>query len=170
MADARRAPRFNLVPAVVGVLLLALAGLLTLDAASLTLATPYGLGPQAVPYLVAGGLFILGCAHLVTAARGFVPDTVVAAIEGAPVHPEPSDPAAVAWIVGGLVALIATIGLGGGFVPATALLFAATARAFGRRALLVDLLIGFGFGLVVYLAFTRLLTLSLPQGPLERLL
>src|SRR5918997_5481643 len=102
MTDARHARRFDIVPAVVGILLLGLAGMLAWDAASLTLATPYGLGPQAVPNLIAGGLFILGCAHLVTAARGFVPDTVVAAIEGALVHPEPSDPVAVVWIVGGL--------------------------------------------------------------------
>jgi putative tricarboxylic transport membrane protein len=51
-----------------------------------------------------------------------------------------------------------------------ALLFAATARGFGRRALLVDLLIGLALGLVVYLMFTKLLTLALPQGPLERLI
>jgi putative tricarboxylic transport membrane protein len=73
-------------------------------------------------------------------------------------------------MIGGLVALIATIWLGGGFIPATTLLFAATARAFGRRALVVDLVIGFVIGVLVYLAFTRLLTLSLPEGPLERLL
>jgi putative tricarboxylic transport membrane protein len=59
---------------------------------------------------------------------------------------------------------------GGGFVLAMALLFAATARGFGRRALLVDLLIGLALGLVVYLMFTKLLTLALPQGPLERLI
>jgi len=170
MADARRASRLDMVPAVVGVLLVGLAGLLVREAASLTLATPCGLGPQAMLYLVAGGLFILGCAHLLAAARGFVPASVIAAVRGAPVYLELADFGAVAWIVGGMVALIATIALGGGFVPATTLLFAATARAFGRRALLADLLIGFGLGLVVYLIFTKLLTLSLPQGPLERLL
>ncbi len=158
MTDARHASRFDVVPGVVGILLLVLAGIIAWDAASLTLATPYGLGPQAVPNLIAGGLALLGCGHLVAAVRGGTP------------RPELADPVAVTWIIGGLVALIATIGLGGGFVPATTLLFAATARAFGRRALLADLAIGFGLGILVYLAFTKLLTLSLPQGPLERLL
>ncbi len=49
-----------------------------------------------------------------------------------------------------MVALIALIGFGGGFIPATAVLFAATARAFGRRALLADLGIGFAIGLIAF--------------------
>jgi putative tricarboxylic transport membrane protein len=62
------------------------------------------------------------------------------------------------------------ISLGGGFILGSALLFAFTARAFGRRALLVDLLIGAVVGLLVYLLFHGLLTLALPEGPLERLI
>jgi putative tricarboxylic transport membrane protein len=68
-----------------------------------------------------------------------------------------------------LAALIAIIGLGGGFIPATAILFAATATAFGRRAIAVDLAIGAVLGVVVFLLFDKLLTLSLPAGPIERL-
>jgi putative tricarboxylic transport membrane protein len=158
MAQVRHASGFDRVSVVVGVLLLALAGLLVWDASFLTLATPYGLGPTAMPYLISIGLVALGAAHLVAAARS------------APVDLDDADTAALVWIIGGLVALIATIWLGGGFILATTFLFAATARAFGRRALLVDLAIGFGLGFIVYLAFTKLLTLSLPQGPIERLL
>jgi putative tricarboxylic transport membrane protein len=44
-----------------------------------------------------------------------------------------------------------------------------TAAAFGRRAFFIDLAIGFVLGLAVYLVFTKLLALSLPAGPLERL-
>jgi putative tricarboxylic transport membrane protein len=69
-----------------------------------------------------------------------------------------------------LAALIAIIGLGGGFIPATAVLFAATATAFGRRAIHIDLAIGLVLAIVVFLLFDKLLTLSLPAGPLERLL
>ena len=54
-----------------------------------------------------------------------------------------ADPKPILLILGGLAALIALIGLGGGFIPATAILFATTAAAFGRRAFLVDLAIGF---------------------------
>ena len=53
------------------------------------------------------------------------------------------DAKAIVLILGGLAALIAIIGLDGGFIPATAVLFAATAAAFGRRAILTDLAIGF---------------------------
>jgi putative tricarboxylic transport membrane protein len=60
--------------------------------------------------------------------------------------------------------------VGGGFIAGTALLFAATATAFGRRAPVTDLAIGLALGAVVYLLFVKLLSLSLPMGPLERLL
>ena len=66
-------------------------------------------------------------------------------------------------------AVIVLIGIGGGFIPAVTVLFAATAAAFGRRAVLTDLAIGFVLGTAAYLMFSRLLSLSLPMGPLERL-
>jgi putative tricarboxylic transport membrane protein len=52
----------------------------------------------------------------------------------------------------------------------TALLFAATSTAFGRRAFVTDLAIGAVLAVLIYLLFAKLLTLSLPAGPLERLL
>ena len=45
-------------------------------------------------------------------------------------------------ILGGLALLIAIIGLGGGFILATVVLFVTTSAAFGRRAILADLAIG----------------------------
>ena len=65
--------------------------------------------------------------------------------------------------------MIVLIGIGGGFIPAITILFAATAAAFGRRAILADLAIGFVLGTGAYLMFAKLLSLSLPMGPLERL-
>ena len=59
--------------------------------------------------------------------------------------------------------------MNGGFIPATTVLFAATAAAFGRRAILTDLAIGFVLSVVVYLMFSKVLSLSLPAGPIERL-
>jgi putative tricarboxylic transport membrane protein len=143
---------------VVGLGLLGLAALTAWDARALAIASVYGMGPEAVPYLVAGGLVLLALAHFVAAARSGLPS------------PEPVDGGAIAWVGLGLFALIAAVGLGIGFIPAMALLFAATARGFGRKAVLADLAIGLALGLLVYLGLTRLLTLSLPQGPLERLL
>jgi putative tricarboxylic transport membrane protein len=82
---------------------------------------------------------------------------------------ESLEPKAIVLILGGLAALIAIIGLGGGFIPATAVLFAATATAFGRRAIHIDLAIGAVLAVAVFLLFDKLLTLSLPAGPIERL-
>ena len=73
-------------------------------------------------------------------------------------------------ILGGLAALIALIGFGGGFIPATTILFAATAAAFGRRAILTDLAIGFVLG-ARRLSAVRQAPDAVPaDGPLERLL
>lgn len=143
---------------VVGVLLLAVAALVARDAASQTIVSNYGVGPTAMPYVVASGLGLLGLAHLVVAFRDGLP------------APDSSDPRALGWIVAGLVGFIACVALSGGFIVATALLFGFTARGFGREALVADLVIGFVMGLVIYVVFFKLLTLSLPAGPLERLL
>jgi putative tricarboxylic transport membrane protein len=83
---------------------------------------------------------------------------------------EPPAQLPILLILGGLIATIVLIGVGGGFISAVTVLFAATATAFGRRAILVDLAIGFALSLAAYLMFAKLLSLSLPMGPLERLL
>ena len=63
-----------------------------------------------------------------------------------------------------------SIWLGGGFILGSTLLFAFTARAFGRKAILADVLLGFVLSLGIFFLFNKLLTLALPMGPLERLL
>lgn len=139
-------------------MLAVLALIITYDAMGLSSNNVYGLGPQAMPYVVATGLVLLAIGNLVNALRGDLPPR------------ESADPRAVLMILGGLVLLIAIIGLGGGFILAETALFVTTAAAFGRRALHIDVLIALVIGTLVYLAFDRLLTLSLPAGPLERLL
>jgi putative tricarboxylic transport membrane protein len=139
-----------------GLLLLAL--IIFWDASAVQLGQTYGLGPKAMPYVVATGTALRAIANFALAWRGDFPER------------EDYDAKAIILILGGLAALIAIIGLGGGFIPATAVLFAATARAFGRRAVLVDLAIGLVLAIAVYLLFDKLLTLALPAGPIERLL
>ncbi|MEA2906235.1 MAG: putative tricarboxylic transport rane protein [Alphaproteobacteria bacterium] len=151
---ARRLDRAGLA---IAAMLLATAGIILWDMSRLQITSVYGLGPKAMPIVVAAGLALLSLGNLMMALRGELPAR------------ESADPMAILMILGGLVALIALIGLGGGFIPATAILFATTAAAFGRRAFLTDLAIGLVLGLVVYLMFDKLLTLSLPAGPLERL-
>jgi putative tricarboxylic transport membrane protein len=143
--------------AIAGMLLL-LAAVIAWDTTGLRLAATYGLGPKAMPYAIATGLALLAVGNFVLARRGAFPER------------EEVDPRAIALILGGLAAMIATIGLGGGFIMATTILFVATAAAFGRRALHIDLSIGIVLALAIYLLFDKLLTLSLPAGPLERLL
>lgn len=143
---------------VVGLLLLIVAALVGYDASQQTITSNYGVGPTAMPYVVCIGLVTLGLAHFFVAFR-----------EGLP-KPDAADGGALLWIVAGLVALIACIALGGGFIIAITIVFACTARGFGRRALLVDAIIGFVLGLVIFVVFAKLLTLLLPMGPLERLL
>ncbi|WP_065753207.1 tripartite tricarboxylate transporter TctB family protein [Bradyrhizobium paxllaeri] len=143
---------------VVAAALAVLAVVLVLDAWQLPATTMYGMGPEAMPIVVAVGLGLLAIGNLIDALRGNLPPR------------ESADPKPVLLILGGLALLIAIIGLGGGFILATSALFVTTSAAFGRRALLADLVIALVMTTLIYLAFDRLLTLSLPAGPLERLL
>jgi putative tricarboxylic transport membrane protein len=52
-----------------------------------------------------------------------------------------------------------------GFVVASVTLFVITARAFGSRRVLRDALVGIGLAVVIFIAFTRGLGVSLPAGP-----
>ncbi len=142
---------------VVAALLALLAGVILWDMTTLQITQTYGVGPKAMPIVVASGLGLLAIGNLVLAFRGGFPER------------EPAAHLPVVLILGGLLAVIVLIGIGGGFIPAVTILFAATAAAFGRRAILTDLAIGFVLGTVAYLTFSKLLALSLPMGPLERL-
>lgn len=139
--------------------LLGLAALCLWDAWELGSGPSYSrVGPAVAVEIVAFGLGVLAVFNAVYSWRGGFID------------PEPYDLAPVRIIVYGFAALIAIITLEGGFIPGMTVIFAATCYAFGRRAPLTDLIVGFVLALGVYLVFTKLLTLSLPTGPLERLL
>jgi putative tricarboxylic transport membrane protein len=111
-----------------------------------------------MPIVVAAGLILLALGNVVLALRGDFPER------------EPAAQMPVVWILGGLIAMIVLIGIDAGFIPAVTVLFVATAAAFGRRAYLIDLAIGFALSTAAYLMFAKLLSLSLPMGPIERLL
>jgi len=135
-----------------------LAAVIVWDTTTLQITSVYGVGPKAMPFVIAGGLALLSIGNLVMALQGGLPPR------------EEIDPKAIQRVLGGIAALIAVIGFGGGFIIATALLFAMTSAAFGRKALHIDLAIGAALALTVYLLFSKLLSLSLPMGPIERLL
>ena len=154
MEEAKQPDRAGIA---IAVLLLAIAAVIAWDTSTLQLAPTYGLGPKMMAYAVGAGMAIIGVANLLMAWQGGFPER------------ESYDPKAIVLILGGFAALIAIIAFGGGFIAATAVLFAATAAAFGRKAVIVDLIIGTVLAIAVYLLFDKLLTLSLPAGPLERL-
>ena len=158
MINRQGGTRLDVAGVVIAGLLLLLSAAVWWDMNSLGIAATYGIGPKAMPGAVSIGLALLAAANLVQALRGELP------------HREAGDPRAILLIVGGLVTLMTLIGIGGGFILGTAVLFAATSTAFGRRAFLTDLAIGFALAVVVYLLFAKVLALSLPMGPLERLI
>jgi putative tricarboxylic transport membrane protein len=143
---------------VAGVGLLGLAGALWYESIAITRTVTYGIGPTAALKIVAIGLALLAVMTLINAFRH-------KAEELEPINARP------VWIIlGACLLLIVCVRLGVGFILAMTLLFAATSYAFGRRNIPADLGIGFVLALLIYLLFTKLLTLGLPLGPLERLI
>lgn len=143
---------------IVGILLLIVAGVLWYDAINLSQAVAYGVGPAMMPKVIGGGLGVLGVL------------SILKGIKSTADKAGGYDRQAVGTILAGFLALTVIIGVGGGFLLAMTVLFAATSYAFGRRAVVADVVLGFVLALGVYLLFSKLLALSLPQGPLERLI
>jgi putative tricarboxylic transport membrane protein len=113
-------------------------------------------GPKTVPYVIAIAFLLLAAATAVQAMRGNFPER------------EPQESGPMAWVIGGLAVQLLTM-KAVGFSIATGLLFAATAKGFGRGPLWFTIPIGIVFSLLVWLAFAKGLQLSLPAGPLESL-
>lgn len=141
----------------VAVVLAAIAGVILWDAMHLAELTAYSpVGPATVPYVVAFGLLGLAVWTVFAAMRRDFPER------------EHQEIAPVIWIIGGLAAQMLLLKTAG-FSIATGCLFAATAFAFGRRKLWISLPVGIALSFIVWLIFARLLQLSLPAGPFERL-
>ncbi len=114
-------------------------------------------GPTVFPYVIAAGLVLLAIGTVVSALRN-----------GFPVR-DNDNYVPIAWIIGGLVAQLLLLSWAG-FAVATGVLFAFTAKAFGRGPLWKTIPIGIVFAFLVWFAFAKGLQLSLPSGPLERLI
>ena len=143
---------------IIAALLAAFGAVLLWDAGRLPEDTSYaGIGPAAMPKLVGGVLILLA---VLTALNGM--KRAVAQIPR-------QNPVPLLWIGGGVALQIALLHVIG-FIIATGLLFAATARAFGERRVALALAAGFALSVVVYGVFDRLLQLNLPAGPLETLI
>jgi putative tricarboxylic transport membrane protein len=143
--------------AVIAIVLFAIAAVTYWDASRMVVRATYGMSATAASYFVAILFAILAAGHLISA---FKPNDV---------ENEEVDWKAVGWIGLALSGLIVSIWAGGGFILGSTLLFAFTARAFGRKAFVTDICLGAILGIVIFLLFNKLLTLALPMGPLERL-
>ena len=141
----------------IAVLLVAIAAVIIWDTQRLAVAAAYArVGPAAFPYTVAGALVGLAAWTAIAGWRGGFPAR------------EPVEFGPVAWIIAGLVGQMVLLPTAG-FSIATGVLFAFTARGLGRGPLWLTIPGGAVFGFLVWLTFTRVLQLSLPAGPLERL-
>ena len=113
-------------------------------------------GPTTLPYAMAGFLAVLAIGHVFAAFRHGVQERDADRL------------GPMLWIVGGLVLQMLLL-KPAGFAIATGLLFAFTARGFGRGPLWFTVPLGIVVSLVIWLIFSGLLNLSLPAGPLEHL-
>jgi putative tricarboxylic transport membrane protein len=114
-------------------------------------------GPTVFPYAIAGGLILLSIGTAISAFRGSFPAR------------EKVNIAPMLWIIGGLIAQLLLIGWAG-FSIGTAVLFAFVAKGFGRGPIWLTLPIGFVLAFAIWFVFSRGLQLSLPAGPIERLI
>lgn len=122
-----------------------------------------GIGAGFMPTVVGGLLLVLGAILVVQLARGK---------RGEPEQAEGDvDLSHTRWIpvattIGALVFFILTV-QPLGYIPASIVMFWAIAWAMGSRKYLMSLLISVIVSVVIYFAFTRLLTIQLPAGILE---
>lgn len=114
-------------------------------------------GPTVFPYIVATGLLLLAVGTVVSALRNGFPER------------SKDDFRPIGWVIAGLVAQILLLSTAG-FSIATGVLFAFTAKGFGRGPLWKTIPVGTVFSFIVWFMFARGLKLSLPSGVLERLL
>jgi putative tricarboxylic transport membrane protein len=141
----------------IAVFLVAIAAVIFWDSARLASVTGYSpVGPATVPYAIGACLIGLAIWTAVEAWRSEFPTR------------EKQEMGPVFWVIAGLAAQMLLLKIAG-FSIATGLLFAFTARAFGRRKLWYSIPIGIVFSFVIWVIFAQLLQLSLPAGPLERL-
>lgn len=138
--------------------LFALAFLIWWDASGYPVRRNYAqFGPEIFPYLVAAGLVVFGVLNAVMALRSEFPERE--AMSFPPVM----------WIVAAVAAEIAILTAGFGFIVGSGVLFGFCARGMGRRPVWLTILVGLVVSLLLYLLFRHALGLSLPAGPVERI-
>lgn len=113
-------------------------------------------GPTAMAYLASALLLALGGALLVQSISGRW-------VSPAEERESALDLRGLGWLLLGLVLNVGLIDPLG-FIPASMLLFACTARAFGSRSPVRDLLIGLALSATAYFGFAELLGINIGAG------
>ena len=141
----------------IAAILLVISAIMFWDMTRLSDAAGYSqVGPATVPKAIAFALIGLAVWTIIAAFRNDFPER------------EPQEVKPVLWIVGGLTAQMLLLNIAG-FSIATGIMFALTAYGFGKRKLWFSVPVGIAACYVIWLIFAKLLQLSLPAGPLERL-
>ena len=96
MNDSRTS-KIDLAGIAIAGLLIVVAAVIFWDTSTLQISSVYGLGPKAMPYVIAGGLVVLAVGNLAMTLSGGLPAR------------ESADPRAIALILSGLVLLISII-------------------------------------------------------------
>ena len=137
---------------------LALGALIALGAWLVPTPPPHvRVGPAVLPAVVAVLMLVLGAGLLATALRGgWIPEDE---------RNEPVFYAQLGWVLLGLAANVALIGLAG-FTIASTVLFVCVARGFGSRQPLRDAAIAVIFAAAAYLGFDTALGIRIGAGPL----
>ena len=113
-------------------------------------------GPKTVPFIISGALALLSVLTAISGLRGDFPER------------EEQNWPPMLWIVGGLAVQMLTMKTLG-FSLATGMLFAATAKGFGKGQFWLTLPVGIVFSFIVWFIFAKGLQLTLPAGPFEQL-
>ncbi|TKT75114.1 tripartite tricarboxylate transporter TctB family protein [Aquamicrobium sp. LC103] len=136
-----------------------MAALIWWDASSYPVRRSYAqFGPEIFPFLVAAGLAVFAVATVFLAVRRRFPP-----------REEMTYPPVI-WVAGAVLAEIAILTFGLGFILASGTLFGFAARGMGRKPLWLTVIVGILFSAVLYILFRLGLGLSLPTGPVERTL
>lgn len=146
---------------VIGLIIVALAGLVFWQASGITTTMYTRVGPRVIPYIAAAGLLLTGLALLWQAWRGGWQDE-----EEKNTRP---DGVALGWVLAGLalnVVLISHLG----FTLASVVMFVCVARGFGSRRILRDVVLALIFALIAYFGFAKTLGINIGAGLLENLI
>jgi putative tricarboxylic transport membrane protein len=144
----------------IGLGFIALAGLVAYDAANLQVPPSYArVGPQVFPYIIAGGMALVGLRLVWEAVRDPIR-----------VHVPPMTDWKAVLMIGVALAAQYFIMKPLGFVFSALILFLTIAFAFGSRKYARDLVVGLVLALSAYVGFRYGLGIQLPPGILKGLL